>query len=115
MSDTAQKTILVVEDVDEISDNLNALLTRKGYRVVRAVDAEGALKIAEDSPPAVILTDFDLPSLKQMMDSLHAHETLKHLLVAVIDINHPPELRADLTVLNNFDDLDRLLASSPAK
>ena len=115
MSDTAQKTVLVVEDVDEISDHMNEMLTRKGYRVLHAVDAEGAMKIAEDSSPAMILTDLDLPSLKQMMDSLHAHETLKHLLVAVIDINHPPELRSDLTLLNSFDELDRLLASPPPK
>ena len=110
MSKNSDKTILIVEDEAEIGDNMNAMLTRKGYRVARAIDAEGAMKIAEQSPPAMILTDLDLPSLGQLMDLLRAHETLKEMLVAVIDINHPQPQRG-VTILDNFDELDQLLAS----
>ena len=110
MSENSHKTILVVEDEPEIGDNMNAMLTRKGYRVLRALDALGAMKIAEQSPPAMILTDLDLPSLDQLIDLLGAHETLKHMLVAVIDINHPEPQRG-VKILDSFDELDRLLAS----
>jgi hypothetical protein len=49
------------------------------------------------------------------MARLRAHATLKNLQVAVIDIDHPRNLRPDLTVLNNFDELDQFLISAPTK
>ncbi len=112
MSEDHKQTVLVVEDQDEITANMKAMLVRKGYRVLHAKDADGALKAAEHTPPAVILTDLDLPSLGQLMDQLRVHETLRNLLVAVIDINHPENVRSDLTILNSFDELDQLIAAT---
>ena len=109
-----KKIVLVVEDQEEISDNMNAMLIRKGYKVQNAIDADGAMKLAEQDRPAMILTDLDLPTLDSMMARLRAHKTLKNLLVAIVDIDHAQNLRADLTILNNFDELDQLLASAPA-
>jgi len=103
-----RKTILVVEDEDEIGSNMNAMLTRKGYRVVRTSDADGALRAAEEDRPDMILTDLDLPTLDSMILRIRAHETLKEMVIAVIDINHP-ELKDGLKILNNFDELDQLL------
>lgn len=103
-----RKTILIVEDEDEIGSNMNAMLTRKGYRVLRATDADGALTMAEDDRPDMILTDLDLPTLDAMIERIRAHETLKQMIIAVIDINHP-ELKDGLKILNNFDELDQLL------
>jgi DNA-binding response OmpR family regulator len=103
-----RKTILVVEDEDEIGSNMNAMLTRKGYRVVRTNDADGALSAAEEDRPDMILTDLDLPTLDSMILRIRAHETLKDMVIAVIDINHP-ELKDGLKILNNFDELDELL------
>lgn len=110
---TNQKTILLVEDEDEISSHMNARLTARGYQVVRARDADDAMKLAEQDHLSLILTDLDLPNLNQMMDRLRAHETLKHMPVAIIDINHPHNVRPDLTILNSFEELDKLLASAP--
>jgi DNA-binding response OmpR family regulator len=103
----------VVEDEDEIGSNMNAMLSRKGYRVLRATDGDGAITIAEQDRPTMILTDLDLPTLDSMMQRLRAHEMLKNMLVAVIDINHPTEAKDGLKVLNDFDELDQLLASTP--
>jgi DNA-binding response OmpR family regulator len=110
MSENSQKTILVVEDEDEIGSNMNAMLSRKGYRVLRASDAGGAINLAELDRPTLILTDLDLPTLDSLIQRIRAHETLKNLLLAVIDINHPPEAKDGLKILNNFDELDALLA-----
>ena len=110
---TNQKTILLVEDEDEISSHMNARLTARGYQVVRARDGDNAIKLAEQDHLSLILTDLDLPNLNQMMDRLRAHETLKHMPVAIIDINHPQNVRPDLTILNSFEELDKLLASAP--
>jgi DNA-binding response OmpR family regulator len=108
-----QKTILVVEDEDEIGSNMNAMLNRKGYRVLRATDADGALTMAEQERPHMILTDLDLPTLDSMIQRIRAHETLKDMLMAVIDINHP-EVQDGLKILNNFDEMDQLLRDTPA-
>ena len=109
MSENSQKTILVVEDEDEIGSNMNAMLSRKGYRVLRASDADGAIKLAEQDHPTLILTDLDLPTLDSLIQRIRAHEILKNMLVAVIDINHP-EAKDGLKILNDFDELDALLA-----
>ena len=111
MSHISDKTVLVVEDEDEISENMNALLLRKGYHVLNAVDAEGAIRIAEQSRPAMILTDLDLPTLVQLMEKLRRHDGLKHLPVAVIDINGPKNTMRDINILNNFEELDELVSA----
>lgn len=109
LNENHKAIILVVEDLTEISENMNAMLTRKGHRVLNAKDAEGAIKIAEQSSPSMILTDLDLPTLTQLMDKLRAHNGLKHMPVAVIDMDEPQDVPADLTILKNFDELDALL------
>ena len=113
MSNNSHKTVLVVEDEGEISESMDAMLTRKGYHVLNAVDAEAAMKIAEHSRPSMILTDLDLPTLGQLMEKLAAHEMLKLMPVAVIDINHPENVNPGLTVLKSFEDLDDLLSAHP--
>ena len=112
MNENHQKTILVVEDQSEISDNMSAMLTRKGYQVLSAIDAEAAIRIAQQTVPAMILTDLDLPSLGELMNQLRSDDELKHLTVAVIDINHPKETHDGLKILHNFEELDELLSQS---
>lgn len=107
-----QKTILVVEDEDEISLNMNAMLTRKGYRVLRATDADGAITAAEQDRPHMILTDLELPTLDSMVERIRGHETLKTMLMAVIDFNSP-EPKDGLRILNNFEELDQLMNTAP--
>lgn len=112
MNHNSHKTILVVEDQREISESMNAMLIHKGYRVVKAVNAEEAMKIAEESRPSMILTDLDLPTLTQLLNKLRAHDGFKDMPVAVIDLDQPKDARSDLNILNNFDELDDLLAQS---
>ena len=111
MSDNSHKTVLVVEDQDEITENMKGMLVRRSYHVLHATDPVGALTIAEQNPPALILTDLDLPGLEQLMDQLRAHATLKNTPVVVIDINHPQGVTDGVKVLNNFEELDELVAT----
>lgn len=106
-----QKTILVVEDEDEISSSMHAMLTRKGYRVLRAIDDDEAITVAEQDRPTMILTDLDLPTLDSMIGRIRAHDGLKNMLVAVIDINHQASVNDGIKILNNFDELDQLLSA----
>jgi len=107
-------TILVVEDVDEISSNMRAALNKRGHRVVRALNANQAIQIAEENRPAMILTDLDLPTFDSLMDQLRQHRDLKNMVVAIIDINSPKIDGHEVNVLCDFQALDDLIESSQA-
>src|SRR6185436_2161958 len=98
---TNQKTVLLVEDEDEISSHITARLTGKGYRVVRARDADDAIELLEQNHLSLILTDLELPTLDLMLDRLREDEKHKDLTVAVIDINHPHNPPPEIKILNN--------------
>ena len=107
------RTILVVEDIDEISSQMGAMLRQKGHRTLNAVDADEALRIAENDRPHMILTDLDLPTFDDLLQRVRAHTLLKNMLVAIIDINEPDLNPQDgLRVLHNFEQLDELLDSA---
>ena len=105
-----RKTVLIVEDVDEISSQMGAMLRRKGHRILHAVNAQDAIRIAEDKRPNMILTDLDLPTFDSLVRLVRGHHDISNMLVAIIDINHPDVREQDgLKVLSNFDQLDDLL------
>jgi CheY-like chemotaxis protein len=107
-------TILVVEDVDEISENMSAALKRRGHRVECASNAEQAIQMAEENRPTMILTDLDLPTFDKLMNLLRTHTDLKNMVVAIIDINNPQVSDQTVNILGDFQALDDLIESSPA-
>jgi len=111
VADKQQQTILVVEDVDEISVSMSAALNRRGHRVVRAATAQQAIEMAEQNRPAMILTDPDLPTFDKLMELVGHHGTLKNMIVAIIDINDPKLKNKSVNVLSDFQALDDLLES----
>ena len=106
------RTILVVEDIDEISSQMHQLLTKRGHRVLLASNAEDAIRIAEQSRPAMILTDLDLPTLDTLMKLIAEHKDLGELVVAIIDINSPKVTNNRLRILPDYDALDNLIGST---
>jgi two-component system, cell cycle response regulator DivK len=67
-------TVLVVEDNPANMKLATMLLHTAGHRVLGAVDAETALRLARDEQPDLILMDIQLPG----MDGLAATTILKH-------------------------------------
>ncbi len=57
------KTILLVEDHEEIWDFLSRRLKRRGYEVVLATDGQQAIDAARAHLPDVVLLDMNLPVL----------------------------------------------------
>lgn len=55
--------ILLVEDEPAIQELIAANLTRSGHHVVRASDAETALRLLRDALPDLVLLDWMLPGL----------------------------------------------------
>jgi len=107
------RTVLVVEDIDEISSQMGAMLRQKGHLILNAVNADEAIRIAENDRPSMILTDLDLPTFDALLRRVRAHAILKNMLVAIIDINEPEINPQDnLKVLHNFEQLDELLESA---
>ena len=106
------RTILVVEDIDEISSQMNKLLTKRGHRVLQASNADDAIRLAEQNHPAMILTDLDLPTLDLLMKLIAEHKDLGELAVAIIDINNPEVSNNRLRILPDFNALDDLIGST---
>ena len=67
------KKILVVEDNPANMKLAVLLLTREGYEVLPATNAADGIAIAQESQPAMILMDIQLPG----MDGLEATRLLK--------------------------------------
>jgi len=55
--------VLVVDDELTIADTVSEILSRSGYAVSTAYDAEEALEIALVNPPELLLTDVVLPGM----------------------------------------------------
>ena len=58
-----KKTILFIEDEDELLTTVGALLRDQGYQVLQTVRAEEALLMLKESKPDLILADIKLPGI----------------------------------------------------
>jgi CheY-like chemotaxis protein len=62
-SGTAKRTVLVVDDSDDLRELYEALLTYEGYEVKSAPSAEEALKIVHAWRPGLVITDVFMPGI----------------------------------------------------
>lgn len=66
------RTVLVVDDDDDIRALICAVLTRAGYRCVSVAGGIPALEAARDEQPALYVLDVRMPDL-------HGHEVCRRL------------------------------------
>lgn len=71
--DTSSTRILVVDDVPDNVDILDARLSSRGYQVVTATNGEEALASVADTPPHLILLDVMMP----LMDGYEVARRIK--------------------------------------
>src|ERR1044072_3808870 len=57
------RSIVIVEDDEDISDTIKYNLEREGFRVRTAATGEEALNVIIDRPPNLILLDLNLPQM----------------------------------------------------
>lgn len=58
---SAQKTILLVDDDNEIIESMRTVLEIKGYRVMVARDGNAGLTVAERENPDLVILDMMMP------------------------------------------------------
>ena len=104
-------TILIVEDVNEISSHMSEALAAKGHRILTAKNAHDAIKIAEQDRPIIILTDIDLPTFGLLVQSVEGHSHLNEVPVVIVDLNHPSLGKQKVKVVADFEELHELILS----
>jgi two-component system response regulator AtoC len=58
--------ILIVDDDDSLRESLELVLSAESYDVVSAVDGEAALRVIEETPIDIILSDLRMPGIDGM-------------------------------------------------
>lgn len=60
---TEKKTVLVVDDEQDLRDAIATALSYEGFEVVSAADGEAGLAVAREHTPDLILLDIMMPKL----------------------------------------------------
>lgn len=84
--DTRVRTIVIVEDDEDIADSIRYNLEREGFRVRLAATGEDALNVILDRPPNLILLDLNLPHMSgfEMCRRLRAEATTARVPILIL-------------------------------
>ena len=63
IDDRRVRTVVIVEDDEDIADSIRYNLEREGFRVRVATTGEDALNLILDRPPSLVLLDLNLPRM----------------------------------------------------
>lgn len=119
-TEEAQRTVIVVDDSDEVRDILTQLLEGEGYKVLPVEDGETALLMTKRVQPALITLDIHLPREDghEILRRLKADPATSSIPVLVVSgqANLPElgdRLGADGILAKPFDltDMQRLVSS----
>ncbi len=83
-----QRTILIVDDEQEVIDLLKSYLNKAGYNTIEALSGYKALEIAREKKPDLISLDFKLPDIdgSQVIELLKKDEATKDIPVIVLSV-----------------------------
>ena len=113
-SDGRMTTILIVEDIEWIRSSMKRSVERYGYRVVAAEDDAAALALAEREPPALILTEEELPTFGALMARLREHPVLHGVPVVIVNPDaEEGERYAGCILLADYDQISQVLNFFP--
>ncbi len=102
------RVVLVVDDDPVSVQLLEIILTRSGYEVLKANNAEDGLRIVSERKPDVLIIDDMMPDMSggDMSQQVKANPETQHIPVILISagnrVNNPnylTEVKADLALL----------------
>ncbi len=84
--DAAPASVLVVDDSEVSRDLVAGTLRQQGYEVREAVNGQEALQQARERPPALVVTDLEMPICDgfALLSALRADPTLRDVPVIVL-------------------------------
>ncbi|MCA1621206.1 MAG: response regulator [Acidobacteria bacterium] len=96
MTVISEKTVLVVEDEEDIRFLLKAVLESEGYQVTEATTGKDAVRIAAEAAPELILMDISLPLLDGLSATrqIRAEEALREVPIIAVSAYHTARRRA---------------------
>lgn len=99
----SSKTILVVDDEEDLRQSVADALESQGYNVVLAADGREGIDDAVAHEPDLILVDYRMPEVDgvEFLRSLRARNEVKHTPVMIVTVDPELELRksaADLGI-----------------
>ncbi len=104
--------ILIVEDIDWIRSGMKSSAESYGYRVLEATNDVEAIETAEPEPPALIMTEEELPTFDALMTLLREHHSLHQVPVIIINPDADEGARYnDAFLLTSYESISSLLAS----
>ena len=84
--DVRARSIVIVEDDEDIADSIRYNLEREGFRVRVAATGEDAINLILDRPPNLILLDLNLPHMSgfEMCRRLRAESTTARVPILIL-------------------------------
>lgn len=104
------KTILLVEDEEDLRDIFVVLLESIGFNVIPAVDGIDALRCIEEHVPDIILSDNKMPNMdgSMLVKHIRAHTKTKHVPFVLISGFPPTDRDGYDEILNKPVNFERL-------
>lgn len=95
------KTILIVDDEEDLRQSIADALESEGYRVVSAADGREGIAEAVTFTPDLILVDYRMPEVDgvQFLRDLRSHDEVKNTPVMIVTVDPQLELRKSATDL----------------
>ena len=109
--DSANCTVMVVDDEPDMRHLLRHTLEGAGYGVVEAAHGEAALEQVRRSRPQLVLTDWMMPRMNggELIERLRADESTNAIPIVIISSTRGDRSGADAVLAKPFD-LDELIA-----
>lgn len=100
--DTMRKTILIVEDDDNLRSSLRKILSINNFKVIEASDGAEALEMVDGNHPDLVLLDFGLPKVPGETVCVKIKESYPDIVVIALteksltkDVVHGLQIGAD--------------------
>jgi CheY-like chemotaxis protein len=109
------KTILAVDDENDVLVIIKSALTSEGYKVATASNGYDALAIAQDAKPDLIILDLMMPEMDgfEVLASLRENEATMHIpIIALTGLSERGKIREaldkgfDYYIVKPFEYLD---------